>query len=179
MYSRVRDVVEAASGIIGRQEQREVHLLGQIVQGKQIANGVAVFGAGQTMQVGQIAGIGMSRGGAIKFGFQIAAELGVGRVIRTRVAHRRHGLGADLPPDPLPRARRYRRGCSKDLGSSPDIPRAMGAGIVAVQTVVGDDFFGGLRRLFSGLPRWRLRPSARDQRERCPEVPVTTHAGGA
>ena len=81
---QVGDVVEAAGGVVGRQQQRKIHLLGQIVQSQKIADRVAIFGAGQAMQIGQLARIGMGRGRAVELGFQIRAELRVGGIIRPR-----------------------------------------------------------------------------------------------
>src|SRR6185503_18605567 len=64
---QIGNVVEAAGAVIGRQQDGVVHLLGEVVHGQKIADRVAVFGAGQAVQVRQVARIRVGGRGAVQF----------------------------------------------------------------------------------------------------------------
>ena len=67
---QVGDVVEAAAGVVGRQQQRIIHLLGQRVERQQIADGVLILGAAQAMQQRQLAGIRLCGGCPVELGLE-------------------------------------------------------------------------------------------------------------
>ncbi len=93
---QVGDVVEAAAGIVGGQEQRIIHLLGKRVQRQQVANGVFVFGAAQPVQQGQFADFDVRGRGPVERGFQPSGGGIVGSFIGAGHRGRRHGLGPQL-----------------------------------------------------------------------------------
>ena len=54
---QIRDVVETAADVVGRKQQREIHLFRKRFQREQIANRILVFRPAQAMQQRQCAGI--------------------------------------------------------------------------------------------------------------------------
>ena len=92
----VGDVVEPGRGVVWRQQRADID-----VEREQIANGVRVFGAVQTMQRGR-AGIESPRRRSIERGFERRGERLARRGRRLRRVLGRHHPGAQLADDLLP-----------------------------------------------------------------------------
>ena len=112
----VGDVVEAARRVVGRQEQRVVDLLRERVDREQIADGVLIFRAAETMDERELAGMRRGERVAIDGRLEICRERVVGRAVRPRRVRRRHGARSKLPNDLLPGLGVRRRMFDVDAG---------------------------------------------------------------
>jgi hypothetical protein len=148
----VRNVVEAVAFVVGRQELGRIHL-----EGQQIADGVAVFGAVQTVDR-RFAGVGGRERGLVQAPLEIGSEAVVGLEVRPRPAGRRH-----LPAPQLARDGLEQFGVRRDVVQVDVFEREAGLAarrIVAFEAVLPDDALVPLRQL---LVR---RLAARDERGR-------------
>ena len=162
----IRKIVEAAARVVGRQQQRKVHLFWKCFEGEQIADGVLVFGAAQAMQERQRPWFRLRLGGAVEFGLEPRRH-GVGcLLVRARHARGRHRGGAELPYDLFPSLRG--RSHVGELLRVEDEPRCLESLVVARDAVPGNRGAGQVvgRRSGSCLSG-RLDPSQRE--ERCGE----------
>src|SRR5206468_3506318 len=101
---RVGEVVEAAvGGLVAGQERLDVNA--SKVEREQIADGVAVFGAVETMDGADASGIRARGPRAIDFGFEPARDRMIGRRVRPWPSGRRHRAGAKLRDHTLPQLR--------------------------------------------------------------------------
>ncbi len=92
----VGDVVEAAAGIVGRQQRGGVD-----IHCEQVADGVGVLAAIHAMQR-RTAGVGIRRGGAIQRAFHGAGKRVQGLAVRAARARRRHHARPHLAHHFLP-----------------------------------------------------------------------------
>ena len=148
---RIREVVEGSiRRLVARQQSRDVD-----VEAEQIANGVVVLGAIETMHGGGATRIGTRGPRAVKFGFELGGETIVGRRIRARHARRRHRTGAQLRHDFFPDLRTRRRIC----GIQRVERKARGEETLVV---TGDAVLGEDRAVWrGGYCGWRLRDGLR------------------
>ena len=112
---QVRDIVEAALRVVGGQQQLEVHLRGQVLECEQVADGIAVLGPRQPVQLRQRAGVRRGRGGTVELALEPGKQLRVGRRLRARLAGRRHVRAPELVRDLFP-----------DLGVGADVAEQVG-----------------------------------------------------
>ena len=98
---RVGVRVETVGLLVGRKHGRAVDL-----DANQIADGIRIFSAIQTMKVGRPARIRVGLCGAIQFRFQPGGRSVVAGAVRPLASRRRHRAAAKLHDDLLPRLRR-------------------------------------------------------------------------
>ena len=144
---QIRDVVEAAADVVRRQQQRIVHLLGQRVDREQIADGVLVLRAAQTMEQRQGAGMRRRGRGVDPGGFERSGDRLVGCLVRPRCAGRRHRARAQLADDLLPQFRVRAR--LVEGGRVDDQPRGFQPRVVTGDAVLREDG-GGCRQALVG-----------------------------
>ena len=106
---QVGDVVEAAADVVRRQQVIDADLTRQRLEGEQIADGVSIFGAAETMRQRQLAEMRTRGFGAVQLGFEERRDAVVAGSVRTRRAGRRHRLRPQLANDLLPAGQRLRR----------------------------------------------------------------------
>ena len=94
---RIGVVFETEGLFIRRQHRLRVNF-----DSEQVADGVRVFGAIETVQAGGTAGVHASCGGAVDFRFQPGGDSIVGCVIRAPDAYRWHGSAVQLHDDFFP-----------------------------------------------------------------------------
>ncbi len=79
---QIRNVIETAAGVVGRQKEIEIHLFRQSIEREKIPDRVFVFRAAQAVEQREFSGIRLGRGGAVEFGFEIGCDAAVGRFVR-------------------------------------------------------------------------------------------------
>ena len=97
------EVVEAARDVVGRQQRRDVELLRKMVERQQVADGVLVFGAAETVERRAAARVRRLARGPIERRLQPADDVAVRGVVRPGAPDRRHRPRLQLADDALPR----------------------------------------------------------------------------
>ena len=141
------DVVEAVAGFVGRQQGTDID-----VQGEQVADGVAVFGACQPADRRRSSRVGVCSRGAVESGLERRDDGLIGRVVRARLADGRHLSRAQLLDHLLPGDR-----VRADVARHDRLERQIGllrAVVVTVQAVLLDQVAG---RCDDGARAWRGR----------------------
>ena len=119
----------------------------------QVAHGVGIFGAIETMQAGGAARIHMRRGRAVEFRLQPAGGGIIGGVIRPRDTRRRHRAAAQLHDHFFPGLRRI--GHMHGVGSVQHEVRGLQLLVVTGDAVLGTSARAGVsgRPAVPGKPR--------------------------
>ena len=97
------EVVEAAGDVVGRQQGRDVELLGKVLESQQVAHGILILGAAEAVQRGAPPRIGRGCRGPVELFLQPPDDLAVGGLGGPGTAYRRHRPRFKLADDALPR----------------------------------------------------------------------------
>ena len=102
---QVGQIVKAARRVVGRQHDRNIQFLRQMVEGQQIAHGVLVLGAAEPVKRRATTGVRSDGGSAVERTLQPPRD-GVDRgVVRARPAGWGHRADTQFPYDRFPRVR--------------------------------------------------------------------------
>ncbi len=160
---QIRDVIEAAGRVIRRQQKRVIHFLRQIIQAKQVANGVSVFGTRQAVKVWQFTGIWVGRCRVVDPGFEVRRHFFVSCLIGAGHPNRRHGFRPELPNHFLPEI-----GVPGwvEVRRIDNDPACFQGGVVACHTVLADRRAGrSSRRIFLLRTAGEKREQQQDRRQ--------------
>ena len=158
----VGDVVEAEARVVGRQQRPGVD-----VEGEQVADGVGVLGAVQTVDGGAPARVRVGRRGGVDRRLEAGDDPLVLFLARTRPARRGHRAGAELPDHPLPQV--HLAGVLADpveVDALQGDARGQGAVVVAAHAVAREEGAVVRRGLRQGnAPRKRQHRRGQNRRE--------------